>query len=402
MNWMSWARQRVWSLLAIGSLLAALLVSLALRSQHDYSPYLDQNLLGGVTRFEPALNAPPAWAAYRTEGGTERLVGYVALGSAPGYAGPVMTRAIISPEGRLLEAQVVANSETPGYIRAVLNSDFLKRFRSKKLSDAFAVGTDMDAVTRATISSQAIAEGVRQSAHALGRSKFGLTIPEPVVPISVGLKELVLAALLVLAVIGMQLGSRRLRWVVQIGSTVFVGFWFNSTISITNIGSLFLGFVPPWRQNLWWYIWVIGIPLVTLVRGTSLNCTWLCPFGATQDLLAKVGGGQVKCRPQYETRFRKVKFVLAWLALMLVFVTGSPGVAAYEPFGTLFGFQGLVVQWATLIVILIGSLFVHRLWCNYFCPVAVVNELTWGLGRQIRKLFRRSRPIDEAGEAEAG
>lgn len=388
MNWMHWVRPRLWTLLAMGTLLVALVFTFLSRRAFDHQQYLDLSLFDGADRFEQVLKSPPAFAAYRTASGAQELLGYVAFGAGPGYAGSIATRTLISPAGHIIAAEVLEHTETPGYIRAVLASDFLRRLRGKELADAFMVGQDLDGVTKATISSRGIAQGVRQASHAMGREEFGLTIPEPKIPVNIGLKEIVLTALLLLTVIGTQLRIPRLRWFVQIGSILFVGFWFNSTISLANVGGLLLGFVPPWRQNLWWYIWVLGIPLFTLVRGQSINCTWLCPFGATQELLAKVGGGQIRCRPEYEKRLRRVRFGLAWLAMLLVFLVGSPGVAGYEPFGTLFGFQGLVVHWITLVVILVGALFVRRLWCSFLCPVGVMDELTWKLGRRIRGLLK--------------
>lgn len=102
----------------------------------------------------------------------------------------------------------------------------------------------------------------------------------------------------------------------------------------------------------------------------------MCPFGAMQELLSKVGGIKVKVSSRVETVLKAMVYLFLWAALMICFLTGNPAVASYEPFAVLFSLQGLAVQWYLVSLAVIGSFFIPRFWCRVLCPVrAVINLL---------------------------
>jgi polyferredoxin len=147
-----------------------------------------------------------------------------------------------------------------------------------------------------------------------------------------------------------------------------------------------MGFFPSIRENLVWYLLLIGIPVITFAFGKNIYCFWLCPFGAVQELTAKLGGGKYKCRnKKMESKAKKIKYILFYIALLGAFLMRSPGFAGFEPFSALFSQQGTGIQWLILPLVLFTSLFIYRFWCRYFCPVWVANEVIWKLSRYIKK-----------------
>ena len=56
---------------------------------------------------------------------------------------------------------------------------------------------------------------------------------------------------------------------------------------------------------------------------------------------------------------------------MITFLTSNPGLGTFEPFATLFSLKGAGIQWYMVSVAIIGSFFIPRFWCRFFCPVGL-------------------------------
>jgi len=357
--------------------------------QMDVQQFLP-SMLSEAQEFKVMDSRPLIFAGYKNINVQDILQGYVVYGQGNGYGGPVSVLTATDPAGKILKVQVVGYAtETPSYIHSVLNGDFLKQFIGKSIGESLKIGQDIDAVTGATYSSRGITNAVRQAGHGLGRSQLSMNITEPLEPVKFGMKEIILVLLIAATIIGSRLKVPKLRWPVMICSIFIAGFWFNCAISLANITSALMGFFPVLNQNLYWYIWVIGVPIIIFLSGKNLYCFWLCPFGGVQEILAKIGGGKLKCN--LGVILQKTKYFIVWTALIIIFCLKSPGAGSYEPFGVLFGFRGNGGQWIMLSVILIASLFIKRFWCFYFCPVGVINEMLIKLRRFVNSLFRKNQ-----------
>ncbi len=135
----------------------------------------ENNRLEAVLKRQQVFPAAKDFEA-RTLGGREIFVAKDAAGaplglvvtSAPrGYAGPIGMTIGISPDGTLagLAISKLDQTETPGLGVKVTLASFRDQFRGK---DADAVrlkkdGGAVDAITAATISSRAVANGVREA-----------------------------------------------------------------------------------------------------------------------------------------------------------------------------------------------------------------------------------------------
>ncbi len=89
-----------------------------------------------------------------------------AIKMAPkGYGGPIAVAVAINPEGNLVGIKVLdVSKETAGIGTKVMSDEaFLAQFSAKKVSDPFEVKKDVDAISGATISSKAVAKGVREA-----------------------------------------------------------------------------------------------------------------------------------------------------------------------------------------------------------------------------------------------
>ncbi|WP_368293002.1 4Fe-4S binding protein [Dehalobacter sp. TBBPA1] len=345
-------------------------------TDNDIIPFMNQ-VFSEAQSFQKIASSPLIYEVNeQSKDGKEEKIGYVVIEQAVAYGGPIKMVTGINLQGKIVGTVIAAHKDTPSFINNILDQKYLERFIGKDITDPLSINRDIDRISGATFSTRGIAKAVSQGSHAVARSEFGLNVKDEVEPFKFGSKEIAVIALVILTVIGVAFKQRKLRWVALIGSLVFIGFQYNTSISLANIAALLMGNFPPIRENLVWYILLIGIPVITFIIGKNIYCFWLCPFGALQEITAKVGGGKFKCcNKAIEAKAAKLRYILIYLALIGAFLTKSPSFAGYEPFATLFGRQGFGIQWLILPVVIFSSFFISRFWCRFFCPGLILNEM---------------------------
>jgi ferredoxin len=133
-----------------------------------------RSVLPAADSFSGRQGEPPAFRAYRTgpapEGAT--LVGYAFLtGDLPpeqmGFNGPIEVLVGMDLEGRLTGVRVLDYHESLRRSRGDFLSapGFQEQFVGKSIADAFQVKRDVDGITGATISVDAMARGIRSAAR---------------------------------------------------------------------------------------------------------------------------------------------------------------------------------------------------------------------------------------------
>ena len=120
-----------------------------------------------------------------------------------------------------------------------------------------------------------------------------------------------------------------------------------------------------------------------VIWGRGVFCGWLCPFGALQELLAKLA--RVVKFPQWSPSFRAhrrlwpLKYVsLAVLAAAAVHGLQTMAVAAeIEPFKTVISLR-MDRTWPYVVfalLVLAAGLFVERAFCRFLCPLGAVMAI---------------------------
>ncbi|MDP3059082.1 MAG: FMN-binding protein [bacterium] len=91
------------------------------------------------------------------------FVGAVMVAAANGYGGAINLLVVVDTEGKVRKVRVTGHSETAGIGNKIEKLSFLNQFIGKSVKDQVIVGKDINAVSGATISSKAVAAGVRQA-----------------------------------------------------------------------------------------------------------------------------------------------------------------------------------------------------------------------------------------------
>ena len=307
-----------------------------------------------------------------------RVVGYAALGQGQGYAGPVRMLVGVDPNGNITGTRLIAQSETPGFFRLVLQQDLIGKFVGLKYSDPLSLGQDVDAVSGATFSSEGVAASIRAAVRSIAQDGLNAPLPPEQKTIKFGFPEIALLALYAAGYFGHKLRSaqwkRRIRWGTLLGGMVVLGFVYTLPLTIANIISLISGFWPDWHTNLYWYLLIGGILFVTTVDAKNPYCSWFCPFGAVQECLAQITHAKLYRPRKLSGFFTWLQRGLAFTAVLLGLALRRPGVASYEPFATLFDLRGTWPEWAFLGLVLLASLLIYRPFCNYLCPLDPVYD----------------------------
>ena len=165
---------------------------------------------------------------------------------------------------------------------------------------------------------------------------------------------------------------------------VSIGFIYAIPISLSQIASFIIGYWPEIYINLYWYLLIGGIIFVVSIDGKNPYCHWFCPFGAYQEFIGVIGSARSYRPRRFHIPMKWIQRCMAMLAIFVGLIYRQPTFATYEPFATLFNFEGNIATWILLVIITLGSLIIKRPWCNYLCPITPVVDFI-GEGRRFFK-----------------
>jgi Na+-translocating ferredoxin:NAD+ oxidoreductase RnfG subunit len=380
---------RIIEALAWASLVAAFIIG-QLAAQPDYEALLQEKMSDlKLVRKNNNTGLP---TVFEVEGDADSGK-VVVIAEGVGYGGPLIVGVKsrrTEDGGKLSEIVLLSHKETPAFMQKLQQRSFLKKFAGKSVTDNFIIGDDIDAVSGATASSQGFTAAVREAVHegAENHLKLQRTWTEP--GWNFGSNELILIILFVLAYVGVyrkDKWGKYIRRAVMVGTLLFVGFYANASVSLGNLASIAMGYIPSLKQQPLWWIMMIGTIGSVVVVGRNIYCHQICPFKVVQDLLQKVSGTKLRIRPEIQRKSRLLIYSLSWAALMLIFLSVHPALGSYEPFAMMFSLDGQGIQWYILPAALIGAFFVPSFWCRLFCPVGLFLNQIVRARRAIRNRF---------------
>ena len=379
--------------LAVLSLVAAAIIGQLGAKKADVEEYLVDILPAGASASLMAERPAEDNYLYEVfEGGS--ITGYVAFGVGKGFGGPMLVMVLWSTEGVCLDIQVSLHHESKAWYDR-LTADFFAQFIGKTYNSNFVLGEDVDAVSNATRSSEGVNNGFLDGLYFMVQNvdAFG-DVAIPSNPIQITPQVIVLVILLALVfTIRMvpalaKIGA--LRYLTLFLAFLTIGIFFSAPLSLSNFAVYLVGFSPDISTNFYVYILVFAVVGLILIFGKNFYCYWMCPFCAVQEGAHFLGANQIRPVTKRHLLFRNMRYVVLWLALILVLLMRNPAFAVFEPWGTLFTLSGDIMNWVLLGLVIAIGLFVYNFWCHYLCPVGATLDIVLKVRRWFVGLLKKT------------
>lgn len=171
------------AILALGIVLLAVGASAQAPSDPELLGRLKELFPTAVT-FSPKTGAPAAYKAFGPPAAGQQegpLLGlaFWTTDIEPlerGFDGPIKMLAGIDTQGEITGVIVTDHREPYGYFSVDL-PEWPKQFEGKSVRDAFKVGTDVDAISRATISVTSASRALRNAGRKVARAHLAPPAP---------------------------------------------------------------------------------------------------------------------------------------------------------------------------------------------------------------------------------
>ncbi len=303
-----------------------------------------------------------------------------------GYAGPTPVLIGIASCDTIVGVTLLANDESPGYIRKIQKKDFFTRWNG--MSVKAALNADVDVVSGATYSTDAIIQNVR-----VRLSKYATVQPEAL-PFDWASFSKLIASFCVLAVALVSFfftaKMKRFRIPLLVSSILVLGFWGGTFMSAALLYGWLVNGIPWMAKVLLVFIFLLAFVL-PLFTNKSFYCTIVCPYGACQELAGKIYSKKVTLPSKMMRLLKWVRPIgLGVIAAILLFGV-SVDLTDVEPFSAFTYQTASAVVLVMAIFFLLVSVVIPKPWCNYFCPTGQLLELMRKPGRPIKELFQRRK-----------
>ncbi|MHC4569939.1 MAG: 4Fe-4S binding protein, partial [Planctomycetota bacterium] len=315
-------------------------------------------------------------------------------------------------DGKLIGFHIIRSNETPAYL------ELLNSWRDSLIGrDLFTSDlADVDAMSGATVSSEAIVAALQISARnfaeqVLGRSlgRAGEDKPRPASYLPDTHGAYLIAAFLLALIVTFK-GGFRTRLLVLCFNLAAGGIWLNAQYSGEQIATA-LSWHAPSVALSGAFLFVVGIPLAVVIFG-NVYCGYICPFGAAQELVGYILPKRFKPRLTVDTmrEARFVKYIILTVLIAVFFTSRDRTTLAADPLISIFNLRsfgfaqgklsiGDFHRAVTLIAggALVASIFCTRFWCRYLCPAGALLSLLSGVA-----VLGRYMPAKKFGKCEFG
>jgi ferredoxin len=165
--------------------------------------------------------------------------------------------------------------------------------------------------------------------------------------------------------------SDTIRWLTLLLTFSYLGFIDGGFVSVSHLVNIIkLG--PAFLLSNLPLLLIFSFTVVTTLLWGRLFCSSLCPFGALQDFITRLGPRRWRRRVPQGIHDNAIYLKYLILSLILTGAVVAEQVSLFqyfEPFGTLFFMDGTLALFSILIAFLAACFVVPRFYCRYACPL---------------------------------
>lgn len=354
-------------------------------SKMNYTPYI-KRILPGAHAHESAVPMDRWLKVYNKK---NDVIGYFVStldidDPYIGYAGPVHSVVVLTPDKRIAGIELLPNRETPMYINALHRFGFFNKWKNIPIDEYKYM--KIDAVTRVTYTSNSIIQNINKRLALINEE---IAVEKKKSPLSWW--DLAGFILIIGAIICQFIKKmHKVRFIIISASIVVFGLIKGEFLSVfflkSNLENGFMLFVNP-------ALTILGVLslLVPLFFNKNFYCYYICPYGSCQELMGKILPDKIKVKPKVLKAFHLFRGIYFALIMLLIIIGLSIDFSLFEPF-SLFIFKSASIFTIVLgVTFLIISLFINRPWCKFACPTGFIIEQFQhpSYGKLIKKIRKK-------------
>lgn len=287
--------------------------------------------------------------------------------SVGGFGGNLRVVVGIDKSGNIAGIELGENYESVGFIERVRNEGFFEKWNGKSVTDAAVA--EVDTVSGATMSTRAIKSMLALNLSKYSGSEFQANSSETE-PLWLAVIVFLLLAYSLFAFFFPQ-KTAKFRIIHLIALAVILGFIGGSALSFESFKnwttSMEIALIPA-------VIMALAI-LVPLFSGKNFYCSFVCPFGAMQELFGRIPLPKKNLPQKFMKGVAVFKALLLAAVYILMIFKVVTDFTVIEPFSA-FKFDAAALPALILAAsFLIVSLFINRPWCRFFCPTGTLLNM---------------------------
>ncbi len=337
----------------------------------DEALYLQE--IAPAVVFHAKTGSPPY---YPSEGELIAFNSYEIRPDIRGYAGPIKVLLVIDRNGILRGLKLLEHRETKNYVHYMETEEYLSQYIGKSIRDPFEIDKDIDGISRATVSVEALAKTIRESSRIMASKVFQIEVEKEKGRNFILPHWLIYGLFFASGFLFFYLSRRREKFLksrdIYLLLGIFIlGLYLSSPFSIIHVYNLLLF---RFSSSTLLYLLIFTV-IASLLMAGRFYCGWLCPFGAITEFIGRIPVRKWDIPSKNDLRFRLFKYYLLFFITFIVLLTGVPEYGIFETYITLFSFHGNIFQLSLLLIMLLINLKIKRAWCRYFCPVGAISGL---------------------------
>lgn len=284
-----------------------------------------------------------------------------------GYSGAVPVIILLDQTNVITGVKLLKNRETRKFVSRIVNAGFFEQWNGKHIAD---LNFSADAVSGATISSEAIIKNID-----VAISSFVISHKSSERGFGGYFGSFAVIAVLVLSLLCYLFPTklRPFRVPILLASIGVLGIWQGAFVSVQLLYNWVINGVS-WVQFglLALVLLAVFVPLFT---SKSFYCSYVCPFGATQELIGKITQKKLSIPRPILKIFKYIRqFGLVGIVVLLI---ANPNFepSSVEPF-SIFMMRSATISVIVIAVLsLVASIFITRPWCRLLCPTGEILSI---------------------------
>lgn len=284
-----------------------------------------------------------------------------------GYGGLVPLLIGLDNNGDVIGVELLDNGETYDYLEYVTRANLLQQWDNVALSKVQS--HEVDIATGATMSSEAIIKGMKNTAAIFHNASVDHVQDRSVKSIIKDILFLVVVLLSLLFAFGKV--NHKFRPFYMLLVVLVIGILLNKTLSQFLLYSWLIDGIP-WVMNWQSVLMFVLAIAVSFLGKRKYYCNFLCPMGALQELVNRVSPFKKRALASKWQNVSINEAYLFFIAAMLLFGF-TPQLNYFEPF-MVFSFKiasyGFFIAGGSIVIL---SLFFTKPWCA-LCPTGCVMD----------------------------